>query len=168
MWNPDRDMGRLIDGFMSAYYGPAAKQARAVLDMFEGFPRDRVKYPMPYYDDILSPAFPDELFERAAGIWKEAASLAVEEPFASRVAISALQNDFTRVARYVSKRSVPVDTHSPYHSEMKAAAARLLDYEESHPSISIGWFWYKYVQPEVYVLLGRKPPMKDVKKFGEL
>ena len=168
LWNPDRDMNPFIDRFLSAYYGPAAKKARAVLDLFETFPRDRAKYPMPYYDDILSPAFPNELFEQAAGLWKEAVSLVPAEPFASRVAAEALKTDFTRVARYVSKRSVPIDPQSAYHAEMKAAATRILDYEASHPEVGIGWFWYKYVQPEVYVLVGRKPPAKDAKKFGEL
>ena len=168
MWNPDRDMNPFIDRFMAAYYGPAAKHARAVLDLFETYPRDRAQYPMPYYDDILSPAFPDALFERAAAIWKEAAAAAPGEPFASRVAAEALKTDFTRVSRYVSKRGKTRNAQSPYHAEMVSAAERLLDYEAKNPSVSVGWFWYKNFQPKVYKLLGRVPPKKDSKKFGEL
>ena len=168
MWNPDRDMNPFIDRFMVAYYGPAAKHARAVLDLFETYPRDRVRYPMPYYDDILSPAFPNELFERAAAIWKEAAVAAPGEPFASRVAAEALKTDFTRVSRYVSKKGASRAAPSAYHAEMVSAAERLLDYEAKNPSVSVGWFWYKNFQPKVYKLLGRVPPKKDSKKFGEL
>jgi hypothetical protein len=51
---------------------------------------------------------------------------------------------------------------------MVSAAARLLDYEAKNPSVSVGWFWYKNFQPKVYKLLGRVPPKKDSKKFGEL
>ena len=168
MWNPDRDMNPFIDRFMAAYYGPAAKHARAVLDLFEKYPRDRAKYPMPYYDDILSPAFPNELFERAAAIWKEAASAAADEPFASRVAAEALKTDFTRVSRYVSRRNASRSAQGAHHAEMVSAAGRLLDYEAKNPSVSLGWFWYKNFQPKVYRFVGRVPPKKDAKKFGEL
>ena len=168
MWNPDRDMNPFIERFLAAYYGPAAKHARAVLDLFETFPRDRANYPMPYYDDILSPAFPNELFERAAAIWKEAAEVAKDEPFASRVAHGALLNDFTRVSRYVSKRGGKGDPAGAYNEEMKAAAERMFAYENANPTISLGWFWYKNLQTKVYHFIGRKPPKKDAKKFGEL
>ena len=168
MWNPDRDMDPFIDRFLAAYYGPAAKHARAVLDLFEKFPRDRANYPMPYYDDILSPAFPNDLFERAAAIWKEAAAVAKDEPFAARVAHGAMLNDFTRVSRYVSKRGGKGDPADAYQEEMKAAVERILAYETANPSVSIGWFWYRSFQSKAYRLVGRQPPKRDAKKFGEL
>ena len=168
MWNPDRDMEPFVRRFMSAWYGPAAAQARAVLDLFEKYPRDREKYPMPYYDDILSPGFPDELFEKAAALWKEAAAVAPEAPFAARVANEALKNDFTRVSRFVSRKGTARKSDGTYLQEMRAAAERLVAYEERNPSHSIGWFWYKHVQTKVYKFLGRKPPERNAKKFGEL
>lgn len=173
MWNPDRDINPFIDRFMAAYYGPAAKHARAVLDIFEKYPRDRAKYPMPYYDDILSPAFPEELFEKAATIWKEASKVALAEPYASRVADEARKTDFTRVSRYVSRYisrdgKIRPDSDAAYREEMKAAAERLIAYETANPSVFVGWHWARYYQSKAYTLLGRTPPGKDPKKFGEL
>ena len=50
---------------------------------------------------------------------------------------------------------------------MLAAAERLLAYEAANPSVYVGWHWYRHYQAKVYAMLGRTPPEKDAKKFGE-
>ena len=172
MWNPDIDLDACIDRFMRAYYGAAAPQARAALDLFENYPRDRAKHPMPYYDDIFSPAFPDALFAESARLWREAASaVAGDGVRAARVALAALRNDCTRVARFVvarrKDRARPA-ADDAYAQEMRAAAARIIAYERAHPKESLGWVWYKEVQADAYRLVGETPPGRDRMKFGEL
>ena len=85
----------------------------------------------------------------------------------------ARKTDFTRVSRCVSRYvsrdgKIRLDSDAAYREEMKAAAERLIAYETANPSVFVGWHWSRYYQSKAYTLLGRTPPGKDPKKFGEL
>ncbi len=129
MWNAYQPVDPLIDRFMKAIYGPAAGKAREVLDLFETYERDLVNTRMGYGEDVCNTNWPDALFERAAGLWKEAESLAAGTPHAEVVHRARFGNDTTRLARYVSRlaEGEPVDESASMRDEMLAVAKELLE-----------------------------------------
>jgi hypothetical protein len=57
LWNPDRPLWPIVDEFLAAYYGPAARSVRLYLDIFHGrVRRDRNLHPS-LYDSPTHPLF---------------------------------------------------------------------------------------------------------------
>ena len=161
----------LIDRFMKAIYGPAAGKAREVLDLFETYERDLVNTRMGYAEDVCNTNWPDALFERAAGLWKEAESLAAGTPHAEAVHRARFGNDTTRLARYVSRlaEKEPVDESASMREEMLAVANEMLEIDAARekslaadPDAKVwkwGWGWEsrRKLKPKVLSFVnGRK------------
>ena len=152
MWDAKQPLEPLLERFTKAVYGPAARHARAALDIFESYPREIVKVRMGYAESVASTNFPDALFDQAAKEWK-AAEKAVggAAPYAEYVRKGRVGNDSVRLVRYVYHLACgekpPVDTPE-YRAEMKAAAAEFMAIEDErvaaakkHPNGKPAWSW---------------------------
>ena len=72
MWNPDLDRETLLKEFFEGFYGPAAAEMRAYLDLCLALPRDEAKNPLTIYLPPTDPVFTEEFYDRAEALLEKA------------------------------------------------------------------------------------------------
>jgi hypothetical protein len=124
LWNPDYDENKARDEFLAAYYGAAAEQVRAYLQLLE----DRVRKENVHYGiDAVVPATPassylaDDLLLKADRLWETAEqSTAAESALQRRVRIARLSVDYAIAER----ARLEIAGKLPANPQLKALAQR--------------------------------------------
>ena len=100
MWNPDLDRETLLKEFFAGYYGPAAAEMRAYLDLCLAQPRDEAKNPLTIYLPPTDPVFTEAFYDRAEALVEKA--LAKTEPgsvYAKNVVRAQASVAYSRLTR---------------------------------------------------------------------
>ena len=145
-WNPDLPAKELFDGFFAGYYGAGAEDARAVFDLYESAQAAYGSVPgreILISDRSESPAFSDELLERAAALWRRAEGKTAGDPSCSyNVRMSSFGTDYLRCLRLSAKygKLANMSPERPPEAEvvlMKSLAKSLLDRMEEAKDIRL-------------------------------
>lgn len=100
MWNPAADEQKLIDEFLTGYYGPAAPHLRAYLDLINDAGEESGKYIRCFMADTSSWLTLDQL-NRATELYRKAeAAVADDATLAARVRRERLPLDHVWLSRY--------------------------------------------------------------------
>ena len=97
MWEPEGDVNRWMNEFLTGYYGQAAAPIRTYIDML----RDYVVNENVHVGIYNTPEsyLPDWLLEKAAVLWDEAEAVAEDEDVLDRVQKSRLQLTYVELRR---------------------------------------------------------------------
>ena len=100
MWNPDLDRETLLKEFFEGFYGPAAAEMRAYLDLCHAQPRDETKNPLTIYLPPTDPVFTEEFYDRAeAQVEKALSKTDPKSIYARNVAIAYASVAYSRMIR---------------------------------------------------------------------
>jgi len=100
LWNPRVDVDKIIDEFMAAYYGQAARPMRAYFDVLhrQVRPAPRGKgHHMWIYTNPGAPYLSDDLLAPALKLFHEAESAAADDATRTRVRKARLSIDYVRL-----------------------------------------------------------------------
>lgn len=127
MWNPELPVEGLLDDFFNGYYGAAAPIVRKYFDELHRLQRDYSSdpsHPLKIFDDVDSPAIPDDFLTEAAELWKRAAEMVKGDEVRSyNVRMGAFSVDYARLER-MRKRLDPLLTFDRNWSQSKVAVLR--------------------------------------------
>ena len=100
MWNPDLDRETLLKEFFEGFYGPAAAEMRAYLDLCHAQPRDETKNPLTLSLHPTDPVFTEEFYDRAEALVEKALSKTDPKSiYARNVAIAYASVAYSRMIR---------------------------------------------------------------------
>ena len=81
LWNPDQDVGPLLDRFFTGFYGKGARYARQYFDELEALPRDPLKMPLLCLSESPFNGFlSDEFLDRSLELWRKAEAAVKDDP----------------------------------------------------------------------------------------
>jgi len=97
LWNPDLDVERIVNEFITIYFGGAAQAIREYFDLIHA--QITPDTHMGIYDMPTSAYYPESMITQADGIFDRAEMLANDEEILHRVKLCRLSVDYLKMAR---------------------------------------------------------------------
>ena len=162
MWNPDLDRETLLREFFDGYYGPAAADMRAYLDLCHALPRDEAKNPLTIYLPPTDPVFTDAFYAQAEPIVRRALAKAEGTPFADNVRpawASVCYSQMIRLLRRSAGRFFVVSRNPEvYDAALKLNAwAKVVDAAVKNDNVRLSEFHQDARMKELARALEAKP-----------